>query len=117
MKTGSDPRASVFVRAAALAVALFFEVQASAGEVIKVQMKDLAFAPAAFAAHVGDTVEWVNNDFVAHTATARNGDWEVNIPPRATRRLLVKRPGTVEYFCRFHPTMKGEATITAQPAQ
>jgi plastocyanin len=28
-------------------------------------------APQQISAHVGDTVEWVNADIVAHTATAR----------------------------------------------
>ena len=38
-------------------------------------MEKLAFVPAQVSAHVGDTIEWVNADFVAHTATARNGAW------------------------------------------
>jgi len=35
-------------------------------------------------AHAGDTIEWVNNDFVAHTATARDGAWDVMPPPSRT---------------------------------
>jgi len=42
-------------------------------ETFKVQLKGLQFSPAAISVHVGDTIEWVNEDFVAHTATARNG--------------------------------------------
>jgi plastocyanin len=44
----------------------------SAGaEVIQIELKQIAYTPAQVAAHVGDTIEWVNNDIVAHTATAR----------------------------------------------
>lgn len=99
------------VRAMAFAAAALLPGPGLAAEVIRVEMKDLAFSPAAFTARVGDTIEWVNTDFVAHSATARNGDWDVNLPAQQTRRLLVKRPGTVAFYCRFHPTMKGEAQI------
>jgi hypothetical protein len=32
----------------------------------------------------GDTVEWINKDVFAHTATAGNGDWDVTMPPKNT---------------------------------
>jgi plastocyanin len=83
-------------------------------ETIRVDLKTLAFAPAAITARVGDTIEWVNNDFVAHTATARNGDWDVKLDPHATGRTAVNKPGKVEYYCRYHPNMKGEVTIAPQ---
>ena len=83
-------------------------------ETIRVDVKNLAFAPAAITARVGDTIEWVNNDFVAHTATARNGDWDVKLAPHATGRTVVKKPGKVEYYCRYHPNMKGEVTIAPE---
>jgi plastocyanin len=38
-------------------------------EVIQIKMEHSG----AGTAHVGDTVEWVNADFVAHTATSRDG--------------------------------------------
>ena len=98
------------VHAMALAATLL-PAPVLAAEVIRVDIKDMAFSPAAFTAHVEDTIEWINDDFVAHSATARNGDWDVNVPAHQTRRLLIQRPGTVAYYCRFHPTMKGEAQI------
>jgi plastocyanin len=62
-------------------------------------------------AKVGDTVEWINKDPYAHTATARNGDWDVMIGPKKTARLVLKKPGTVDYYCKFHPNMKGKLII------
>ena len=110
MRAHSLSRLAPAVHALALAATLLPSPMLAA-EVIRVEMKDMAFSPAAFTAHVGDTIEWVNADFVAHTATARDGDWDVNVPAHQTRRLLVQKPGTVAYYCRFHPTMKGEAQI------
>ena len=47
-------------------------------------------------AHVGDAIEWTNADFVAHTATAKNKDWDVQLPPNKTGRVTVKKTGTAE---------------------
>ena len=43
--------------------------------VIQIKIENLAFAPAQVSAQVGDTIEWTNVDFVAHTATARDGTY------------------------------------------
>jgi len=70
-------------------------------------------APAEASAKVGDTIEWVNKDVLAHTATARNGDFDVTIPPKQTVTLVLKKGGAVDYYCRFHPNMK--ATLNVVP--
>jgi plastocyanin len=80
---------------------------------IEITMENLVIAPAEVSAKVGDTIEWVNKDILAHTATARNGDWDVTIPPKKTVTLVLKKAGTVEYYCRYHPNMK--ATLTVAP--
>ena len=80
---------------------------------IQITMQDLVFAPAEVSARVGDTIEWINKDVFAHTATARNGDFDVMMPPNKTVTLVVKKAGTVEYYCRFHPNMK--ATLVIAP--
>jgi plastocyanin len=80
---------------------------------IQITMENLAIAPAEVSAKVGDTIEWVNRDILAHTATARNGDWDVTMPPNKTVTLVLKKAGTVEYYCRYHPNMK--ATLTVAP--
>src|SRR3954468_22240387 len=78
---------------------------------IQISMENLVVSPAAASAKVGDTVEWVNKDVFAHTATARNGDWDVTMPPKKTVTSVLKKAGTVEYYCRFHPNMKATLTI------
>ncbi|MGZ5960811.1 MAG: cupredoxin domain-containing protein [Rhizomicrobium sp.] len=80
---------------------------------IQITMENLVISPADAAAKVGDTIEWINKDVLAHTATARNGDWDVTLPPKKSGSLILKKVGTVDYYCRFHPNMK--ATLTVEP--
>ena len=63
-------------------------------------------------AHVGDTIEWINSDFVAHTATARDGSWDVLIPVNAKKTVVLKTEGTIEYYCQFHPNMRGRILVS-----
>jgi plastocyanin len=98
-------------RRVVLALALtIFAVPAHAAT-IQIVMQDLVVAPAEVSAKVGDTIEWVNKDVFAHTATARNGDFDVNLPPKKTVTSVLNKAGTVEYYCRFHPNMKAVLKI------
>jgi plastocyanin len=95
-----------------LGVLLFALAAGSArAEVIQIKIENLAFAPQQVSAHVGDTIEWVNADFVAHSATARNGAWDVMIPPKATKSVILKADGTMDYYCKFHPNMTGQVMV------
>ena len=78
---------------------------------IQIAVENLAFSPTEASAKVGDTVEWVNKDVFAHTATARNGDFDVTMPPNKTVTLVLKKAGAVDYYCRFHPNMKAALKI------
>ena len=63
--------------------------------------------------NVGDIVEWTNHDILAHTATGKDKSWEVNLPPGATGRYEVEAAGAIDYFCRFHPNMRGRIEAAA----
>ena len=80
---------------------------------VQIVMQNLEISPAETSAKVGDTVEWTNKDVVAHTATARNGDFDVMIPPNKMASFVLQKAGTVDYYCRFHPNMK--ATLKVEP--
>ena len=81
-------------------------------ESVQVTISNLQYSPAEIKAKMGDTVVWVNKDFVAHTATVAGG-WDVNIESDKSARLVLKKPGTFDYYCRFHPNMTGK--IIVQP--
>ena len=95
----------------ALMAALALSSTASAGETIRITVDKLKFDPAEISAHVGDTVEWVSSDFVAHTATAKSKDWDVAIPAKGVGRVTLEHAGEVDYFCRFHPNMTGRIVV------
>jgi plastocyanin len=98
----------------AIAAALMLATSVSAGAAtVQITMENLVISPAEASAKVGDTVEWINKDIFAHTATARNGDWDVTMPPNKTVTSVLQKAGTVEYYCRFHPNMK--ATLAVAP--
>jgi plastocyanin len=97
--------------AALLGTALLAAATASAAETIRVSMDRLSFTPAEITAHVGDTIEWVNKDFLAHSATARSKTWDVMVMPNKTGRVTLKEAGSIDYFCRFHPNMTGHISV------
>jgi plastocyanin len=96
----------------ATALTLGWSVSAHAAT-IQITMQNLVISPAEVLAKTGDTVEWINKDIFAHTATARNGDFDVPMPPKKTVTSVLKKAGSIEYYCRFHPNMK--ATLIVAP--
>ena len=78
---------------------------------IQIVMDKLVFEPAETAAKVGDTIEWINKDILAHTATATGGEWNVVIAPKKTEKLVLQKAGTVDYYCKYHPNMKARLTV------
>src|SRR5712672_1147488 len=93
-----------------IALTLAMSVSARAAT-IQITMENLVISPAEASAKVGDTIEWINKDIFVHTATARNGDWDVTMPPKKTVTLVLKKAGRIDYYCRFHPNMKAPLTV------
>jgi plastocyanin len=78
---------------------------------IQITMENLVIAPTEVSAKVGDTLELINKDVLAHTATAKNGDFDVMMPPKKTVTYVLKKAGTIDYYCRFHPNMKAVLNV------
>jgi plastocyanin len=79
-------------------------------ETVQITIDQLKYLPPNAKAKVGDTVVWNNKDFVDHTATV-NGKWEVVLPAYKSGSLVMKKAGSFDYYCRFHPDMKGRITV------
>ncbi|MET0597548.1 MAG: cupredoxin family copper-binding protein [Mesorhizobium sp.] len=94
-----------------LALILSIGAVAARAETIEVVIDKLAFAPDAIEAKVGDTIEWVNRDPFAHTATVKGG-WEVAIPAKKTAAQTLDKAEAVDFYCRFHPNMRGRLVVT-----
>jgi plastocyanin len=98
--------------AARAALLLMVGLHSADAATIEIKMAQVAFAPAQVSAHIGDTVEWTNDDIVAHTATARNGAWDLMMQPKHKASITLNALGTIEYYCRFHPNMVGSITVS-----
>lgn len=71
----------------------------------------MRFGPVPAQIRAGDTILWVNRDAVAHTATERDGSFNVALPPRSRGRTVVGHAGMVGFFCAYHPGMIGSLTV------
>ena len=79
-----------------------------------VVIRQFAFHPDTLEVMAGDTVEWVNEDIVPHSITARDSSWMSGIIGTGESwHLEVPEGGAGRYFCGLHPTMVGELTSSA----
>ncbi len=77
-----------------------------------VLMKNIGFQPADLSVSRGDTIVWKNEDFVPHTATARDGSWDSKaINGDSSWRYVANEAGRHDYYCVFHPNMHGTITV------
>jgi plastocyanin len=97
--------------ATSLWLAAFAASHPATAATIRVTVDKISFAPAQVTAHVGDTIEWVNSDFLAHSATDRKKAWDVFLPPNAKRSVKLTHAGEIDYYCRFHPNMVGHISV------
>jgi plastocyanin len=97
----------------ALAALALLAAAPAAAATVRITIDKLAFLPAQVSAHVGDTIEWVSSDFLAHTATGRNKEWDVLIPPNGSGHVTLRQAGEIDYYCRFHPNMVGHISVVA----
>jgi putative membrane protein len=77
-----------------------------------VTIAGMKFTPASLSVTKGDTVIWVNQDLVPHTATAANAAFDSGtIPAGGSWRHTVTEAGRLQYACAFHPTMTGALRV------
>jgi len=80
---------------------------------VAVEIKNFSFNPGEITVPVGGSVTWTNDDSTPHTATGI--DREVlqsgAIKPGESFTQKFDTAGTFEYFCEFHPNMKGTIVV------
>ena len=62
----------------------------------------------------GDTVVWVNKDVFRHTATARDGSFNVDLAAGARGKMIVRKGGAIPFYCKYHPGMRGMLRVAAK---
>jgi plastocyanin len=75
-------------------------------------MEGMRFEPERLTVARGDTVVWVNNDLVPHTATSEAGGFDSQIIRAGkTWKFTARKTGAFPYSCTFHPTMKATLDV------
>ena len=78
-------------------------------------VSDTGFDPEVQRAMVGHVVNWDNQTGLAHTATSYEGVFDTGSVPSPGMSADVEPsvPGRYEYFCEFHPNMRGVLALRA----
>lgn len=61
----------------------------------------------------GDRITWVNKDLFRHTASAKDGSFNVDLMPGARASVTLRKPGAISVGCRYHPGMKAVLKVGA----
>lgn len=71
-----------------------------------IEITKFKYIQAELAVQPGDTVTWVNNDIVPHTATALDKSWDTGLLAKGdSATLTITKDMSLDYFCVYHPNM------------
>ena len=104
-----------FLLAAYLMALPFSQTAPAAGPVHRIIIAKMAFAPSPPDLHAGDIVEWMNQDIFVHSATAADGSFDIDVQPNKTARVVIRKAGTINYSCKYHPGMQSTLIVAANP--
>ena len=90
--------------------ALAFPAGATAAQ-YTITINNMTFGPAPKHLKVGDTINWKNEDIFRHTATDRNGAFDLILKPGSEATVTLKRAGQFKVYCRYHPGMTLQLSV------
>jgi plastocyanin len=77
-----------------------------------VAIRAFQYVPADLTVATGDTVVWINEDLVPHTATAEGKTFDSgSIAVKQSWQYVARDKGQFEYVCTFHSNMKATLTV------
>ncbi|MEQ9618353.1 MAG: plastocyanin/azurin family copper-binding protein [Deltaproteobacteria bacterium] len=80
-----------------------------------VKIRNLEFTPKELAVAPGDTIIWINYDFIPHTVTADDESWDSGLIEAEGRwQIVIQEDMHKSYFCRYHPSMRAGIRIVKQ---
>ena len=76
------------------------------------KLSGLRFEPQSLTVHVGDRIQWLNDDIVPHTVTAADKSFDSgDITAGQSWTFVARKAGTFDYACRYHPMMTGRLIV------
>jgi amicyanin len=78
-----------------------------------VTIKNFSFTPASLTVKVGTKVTFINQDSTPHTATSQGGSTihSATLSKGQSYTVTFTKPGTYNYICSIHPSMKGTVIV------
>jgi amicyanin len=92
--------------------------QALAGDPVDAKIKLFQFQPNPIEVKAGTQVTWTNGDDIEHSVTAgapgkESGAFDSGFFKKdGTFTQTFDKPGTYDYFCKRHNSMKGKVVVT-----
>jgi plastocyanin len=84
---------------------------------VDAEIVDFAFSPADLSVPLGSTVTWRNAGEAPHTVTAEDGSFDSEmVAAGGSWSRTFDTAGAFNYFCAFHPDMRGTVTVTTAGA-
>jgi plastocyanin len=115
MRTGTVRLCAVTVALAAVAT-LAGGARAANETPVEVTMVGRAYQPTELTVGLGQTVVWQNQSITHHTVTSTTKLFESSsIAPGESYSMVFSKPGTFDYECTIHPTMKGSVVVLDLP--
>lgn len=115
MMKNAATRRAVVKGVTASAVALLTgqpAIAAKQPDIHNIAIKRFKFEPEHIQVQVGDTIRWMNEDLAPHTATADEFGWDTGeLIKDQAKEITVTVGMETNYFCAFHPHMKGSIEI------
>jgi plastocyanin len=101
------PRDCPFVAAGVWALLFGAPAAAAPSHTYTVVIEKMKFGPLPAQLHKGDTIVWVNRDFLRHSATATDHSFDVDLMPNKMGKMVLTKTGNIAFTCRYHPGMRG----------
>ena len=86
--------------------------QATPAPTLVVHVRDFQYVPKDPVVHVGDTIQFINDDETAHTVTADDKSYDSGYLAKGqtwSKTYLVA--GAYPYFCAYHAFMRASVTV------
>jgi plastocyanin len=79
---------------------------------VVIHIKDYAFSPNTVTINAGQSVEWINDDTVAHSATADDKSFDSGeLSQHDTWTHTFTKAGTYDYVCDDHEFMRATVIV------
>lgn len=78
----------------------------------EVRIDNFTFDPPAITVKAGTKITWVNRDDIPHQLASDSADFKSKkLDTGDSFSFTVTQPGTYNYACTIHPTMKGKIVV------